>query len=444
MVSQPVSSATLLDANKRLLQLRELHQTTCQLPDPDVWQGRLHDLSRESDVPRKIGLPQLTELLTSLPEHLGWGSVAATAILRKQVREGEVCGNQIAVAEEVLSTSSELSLNLSQEQSLRSASSCQVQEEFHIPHSIKLYPDIGLGMLRQEATAAGRLWLLLHHLDPAGRGALRIDSIVKTITPKSAALRLCGKRQLRNLLRAGDGLFWTRDKEYIWLRSVAKVAVGLGVTRLLGRPLSLPLSVLLDGIGTFRAHLYAAFHSGRRKETQAGSQAMPIARDTLTELSGVGRSSQRTYEAQAGVGVQTHYALGERLTAANEAERAWRQGTAVFQFCDYDGQQGKPGQTYLAWQLPNSYVGGHEQRPKGRQRRINRQLKDLVTKGTPGNVGGASGAQSSRQRYYVQGKQAVQAAARAPQQEVYWRERPAGRAPTDGRFALWRPAGGGR
>jgi hypothetical protein len=42
----------------------------------------------------------------------------------------------------------------------------------------------------------------------------------------------------------------------------------------------------LNGIGAFRAHLYAAFHSGRSKETPRGSQAMSISRSTLNELSG--------------------------------------------------------------------------------------------------------------------------------------------------------------
>ena len=41
---------------------------------------------------------------------------------------------------------------------------------------------------------------------------------------------------------------------------------------------------------------------------------------------------------------------------------------------DFRGYQGKKGKTYLAWQLPNSYGGGHQQRPKGRQKRINRRL----------------------------------------------------------------------
>jgi hypothetical protein len=70
-----------------------------------------------------------------------------------------------------------------------------------------------------------------------------------------------------------------------------------------------------------------------------------------------------------------------------EQERAWRQGRALFRLTDHHGQQGAPGATYLAWRLPNTYgpARGHQQRPKGRQKRINRQLADLFTKGMTGN-----------------------------------------------------------
>ncbi|MBK9055828.1 MAG: hypothetical protein IPL78_34470 [Chloroflexi bacterium] len=36
---------------------------------------------------------------------------------------------------------------------------------------VKLYPDIGLGMLRREMTAPGRLWLMLRAIDKEGQGA---------------------------------------------------------------------------------------------------------------------------------------------------------------------------------------------------------------------------------------------------------------------------------
>jgi hypothetical protein len=102
-------------------------------------------------------------------------------------------------------------------------------------------------MLRQEKEAAGRLWLMLRFLDQPGQGVIRIDIINQHLNSKTSNLYLCGKRQLRNLLRAGEGVYWTRDKEQVWLRSTARVAAALGVERLTGRPVALPLSALLDG-----------------------------------------------------------------------------------------------------------------------------------------------------------------------------------------------------
>ncbi|MFQ5433315.1 MAG: hypothetical protein ACE5FD_00405 [Anaerolineae bacterium] len=228
-------------------------------------------------------------------------------------------------------------------------------------------------------------------------------------------------------------MYWTRDKEYIWLRSAAKVAYALGVERLTGRPVALPVAALLDGIGTFRAHLYTAFHSGRAKESPRGRQAMPIARDTLAGLSGVGRSSQRAYEARAGLTVNANFAVGELVTEENQENRAWQQGQALFVLQDFCGQQGKKGKRYLAWQLPNTYIGQHRQTPKGRQRRINRELKDLVMKGMPGNVGRTNETQKPEKVYYPNGKLAAKAYGRDPEHELYWRRYRTG----NGRFNLW-------
>ena len=143
--------------------------------------------------------------------------------------------------------------------------------------------------------------------------------------------------------------------------------------------------------------------------------------------------------------VQRNYAVGEAtdLTGphtATDEQRAWRQGTAVFPLRDHLGQQGRAGRTYLAWQLPNSYLGGHERRPKGRQQRINRALKDLVKQGTPGNVGEAEESRTvDRRRYYVRGKDAMRDASKRPQGTRYWRS---GVSQRQGdRLALWQPTG---
>jgi len=407
MCPQPVPSAALLAANTRLYQLREQDQ----LPEQAALPWGTAVSAQSGSLLSRPGL-------AALPGHLGWESEPLTRVLRRRQPVEERWENtgwlrETAVVQPAPPLSSQLPT----------------------PHTnwVKLYPDIGLALLRQGKTAPGRLWLALRYLDAAGEGSLRIANITKQLAHKSSGLRLCGKRQLRNLLRDGEGIFWVRDKERLWLRSAAKVAYDLGVARLTGRPVALPLLALLRGIGAFRAHLYAAFHSGRIQETAHGVQVKPIARETLAALSGVGRSSQRSYEAAAGLSVRPNYAVGELEQKERLENRAWEKGQALFELRDHCGQQGKPGRTYLAWQLPNSYFGQHQHRPKGRQRRINRELNDLVMKGMPGNVAEAGETPKLAKRYYANGKLAAKATGRESQRELYWRRGGVG----NGRFALW-------
>ena len=429
----PTASPQLLEANRRLYGLRAQVQakrqaiglpveSSCQVSDNPPWKPQ-----RTSS----LDTTSLVDRIEDLPEHLGWGSEVLTATIRRrqEVNQPQDAGNDWLALPLPTATSGAGATENNRDKPSR----CQRPEDW-----VKLYPDIGLGMLRQEQTAPGRLWLLLRYLDTEGRGALRIDIITNQLTEKTSKLRLCCKRQLRNLLNDGEGTFWVRDEEHIWLFSAARVAHALHVERLTGRPVALPVSALLNGIGRFRAHLYTAFHSGRTKDTPRGSQAMPIARSTMAELSGVGASSQRAYEAQTDVEVQANFVVGEQATKENQENRAWQQGQALFELKDYRGHQGKKGQTYLAWQLPNTYIGEHPHRPRGRQKRINRKLKDLVMKGMPGNVGRTSETRKPKKVYYPNGKLAAKAYSRDPDQERFWRRH----RTRNGRFELWQQLGG--
>lgn len=450
-------SAHLLEANLKLHALREQLKGQRQLVEPaDLQERHSNGLLRHADGSVRDGAS--LEPPAVLPNHLGWGSAALTAVLRhRQQAANTVDDGQAWVnswPQEFKSSSIE---------SKPACDQTELPPTQNAPSrdAVKLYPDIGLGMLRQEMTAPGRLWLMLRYLDEEGRGVVRIDIIAKTLTKKSSKLRLCGQRQLRNLLHEGEGVFWSRDKEYVWLYSAAKVAYALDVAGLTGRPVALPVAALVEGIGAFRAHLYAAFHSGRAKETphddrachfdklsassERSRRAMPIARDTLTGLSGVGRSSQRAYEERVGIDVQANFAVGDLATKENQEKRAWAHGQALFELKDYRGQQGKKGKTYLAWQLPNSYSGQHHLRPQGRQKRINRELKDLVMKGMPGNVGrtretGVSdGTRKPEKIYFPNGKLAAKAYGRDAERELYWKRGGTG----NGRFDLWQQLGSG-
>ena len=96
----------------------------------------------------------------------------------------------------------------------------------------KLYPDIALGMLRNEQVAAGRIWLLLRHLDTRGSGWIEIKTAREQLNGNVTSSRVCGRRQFRKLLASGEGIFWNRSDQRIWLRSPVKVAAALGVYRI--------------------------------------------------------------------------------------------------------------------------------------------------------------------------------------------------------------------
>jgi hypothetical protein len=421
VASEP--SSALRAANDRLLALRLQHQSSAT---------RLTE-RRATEAATAVSI---TPLPTTLPQHLGWGSEPLTAALRYAQQRHTEQQQQI---EEITTPALALS-----EQPQKASQPADFNKE-----SVKLYPDIGLAMLRHEQTAPGRLWLLLRLLDEPGRGNFRIARVRSRLTQRKSATYLCGWRQLRNLLREGEGLYWTRDKEHIWLRSAAKVAQNLGVERLSGRPVALSAAALLNGIGRFRAELYAAFHSGRIKVAPNGAkQAAPIARETLKVLSGVGETTQRRYEQQlrqteTAVTIQPNFAVGQKASQTELKRKAWQQGHALFILKDSRGQQGPKGEQYVAWQLPNSYQGSHQQCPKGRQRRINRQLahaakdQDLVMKGMPGNGDQTTATVPTNNTpdklYYPTGKLAARAFNRHQTNSCYWRER----ITRNGRYAIW-------
>lgn len=300
----------------------------------------------------------------------------------------------------------------------------QSRERRQLPSHTHLYPDLALAMLQQQEVATARIWLLLRYLDQEGRGWITVAQARAQLTGKRSELRVCGWRQLRNLLAEGEGLFWTRDPQpvaegRIWLRSLARVARSFGVTRFSLRPVALPVKILTETIGTVRAHFYASFHSGRRHRH-------PIARETLADISNVSRRTQRTYEEKAGVKPDTNWVIGPRYTPQAAQEQAWQRGAALFTFTDHAGTYGRSGQRYLAWQLPNSYAGPHTPLSRGHQKQINRKLADLFMKGITGNgeqeVEPQSALPERRQpaRFCANGEEAVRVSTRGPATEHYW------------------------
>lgn len=117
----------------------------------------------------------------------------------------------------------------------------------------------------------------------------------------------------------------------------------------------------------------------------------------MTAIGGAGRRSQRAHEQRLRLPVQPNFAVGEAADSQVRQERVW--------------------------QIPNSYGVCHVHRRKGWQRRINGELKDLVLKGTPGNVVGTAETPKLNltRRYYTTGKLAAQAPPLVQSGDHYWR-----------------------
>ncbi len=284
--------------------------------------------------------------------------------------------------------------------------------------TLRVYPDIGLAALAAGQAAVYRVWLMCRHLDAAGQGWLEPAHIREQLAGEGSRWRLFSWRRLRQVLAEGNGRFWTRDEENgrLWLHGAAKVAAALDVARLTGRPVALPVVHITAGIGEFKAHLYAAWHSGRKVET-------PISRACQQRITGIPERTQRHYCQAAGIERVTNIAIGPRHTAEAAQEQAWRHGRAAFTFIDVQGRQGERNGRYVAWQLPTSHKARHAQAARGRQKKINR---NLVTNGARGN--------SVDRLFFAEAGRAGKAYSRDGGVDRYWR---GGAVGGTGRFSLW-------
>jgi hypothetical protein len=394
-------SPALLEAQRQLVFLRARHLAG----------GECSEKPAGETPPKQPPHPFLEKPSLPLPKHLGWVSARLTTALSISRENSERV------------RSSAEPVNLSDGKAPLTTRKCpgDRSEIFPRDRRVKVYPDIALGMLREEQVAAGRIWLLLRYMDSSGKGWISISAARESLARKNAGLRVCGWRQLRKLLARGEGLFWHRASGRIWLRSTSRVAASLGVVRLFGNPVAMPLDAILQGISFARAHLFATFHSSRSPKSAGVPAGKPISRSTLRELSHISRQTQSLYERRARVRCSSNFAVGGHYNTVNRQNSAWRHGRATFRFRDETGRLGRKGAEYTAWQLPNSYVGPHERRPKGQQKRINRELADLFMKGITGNGKDSKGAeQLASCRFFDKATTAAASYNLSPGQELYW------------------------
>lgn len=384
----------LEEANRRLLEMQAARR------QQRIEQGLPVDVDAtliDQGQPMRTAVP---DAIQALPDHLGWESDLVTRALRRQPAPEP----EPAPAPAFSLPPAPIPIE-SESDALTAPAKC----------AVVLYPSLSAAILKQDMEAPARVYFVLRSLDRLGRGWFTLEETRDLLAKKASPWRVVSRRQLHNLLAAGEGIFWQQEGGGVWLRSLARVAAALGVYHLAGRAVSAPAAEFLGNVADVRAHLYASFISGRPHAD------MPIARETITAVTGVDERTQKAYEQRVKISATANFCIGQRLDAETAQDQAWRnRGKGAFELTDKKGRQGKPGEKYLAWQLPNSYQGKHETLPRGKQRRVNRELKVLLNQTAAGN---SSVSADHPRRYYPNGGDAAKQHSRT-RDPVLWRRAP--------------------
>jgi len=308
-----------------------------------------------------------------------------------------------------------------------------------LPTTVRIAPTLAAHCLNKAHRHHGaaldtpyRLYKVLGVLDAQGRGWLSSAVVEAALTRKDSPTYLYGRRQLKAILRRGEGLFWNRVKHggetRVRLVARARVVAALELGRLRGQEVALPLAHLL-GSGRGRqaavnAALYTAVHAGRGRGDQP---AGPISRAKLASLSGCSPYRQRRYETRMGIRVRANIRiLGQYTEYAQERARR-HLGLPAYKHIDYRGHinRHKRGAVYLAARLPNSYQAPDSvvALDSRRQQTMNRHLDGLCSMGS-----GGSDRKKAFRLFHRDAATAVRAHSRDPQQPVFWPLSAAGHA----------------
>lgn len=272
--------------------------------------------------------------------------------------------------------------------------------------TVRCYPSIALAAMRERREASFRIWQLGRLFDPNGAGWIAESDLKKALCDESSPHFCFTWRRARQLFILGEGTFWDRSDGRLWLYGAACVARNLSVERLEGKPVNVPIKALTGSIKQVRAAFMDAFHSGRKRQN-------PISRETLRNLSSWAESTQRGHDETAGIQAQGNLAIsGEVFSAETLREAIWQRKGGVFEFYDNNSKQ-----LTLAWRLPNTYTGSLTRARRGRNRKINQQLKlDLVDYAESGGTGG----NGLIRLFHKNGATAAKSVCRNGGQDAYW------------------------
>ncbi len=308
----------------------------------------------------------------------------------------------------------------------------------------------------------GRLWLILRHLDEAGRGWVSGDELRQATATPGASLFIGSWRRIRQLLGEGEGIFFTKVVSpsgnriaRIYYASEARVLYHFGVERVRGPAVEFTAADLAAKIAHVRARFYACWHRQRGE-----GYGNPITRAALQAVGLGNGATQRDRERRIGVKVDPNFAH----VAPYERAR-WRQEQAAnadddreygpaFTFVDHDGrvartvgdqrQRTAERSFHIMRQLGNSYSARGVPAARRSGRRINQQLVNLRFQGLAviARQGGDQRAITDdwlrERRFYSDDRRAARASESGDGCGRYAHIFPDSRAPVNWRPNQWR------
>lgn len=249
-------------------------------------------------------------------------------------------------------------------------------------------PELGRLAVVLHVAAHFRLWTIGRHLNrsASGSGCIGVNTLTHALPEHGISY---SQRHIRRLLDSGEGLFWNRSGNRLFLRGWAYVAAHLSTRAQAdrvgkidrNRPGVKQQYVAIGGSGeAWEAQLYAAWLSYRSTPT--------IARETLSELFGRDKSTLIRWE-------------NERLQHQLTKRKNFAQCHDMQTFFDLIPPH---AQSYAArvrrdqriqvvarvrWQLPNSYQirGIKEHNRQGQSKKVRRHVN--VETDMPASLGEA-------------------------------------------------------
>jgi predicted DNA-binding transcriptional regulator len=230
---------------------------------------------------------------------------------------------------------------------------------------IKIYPDIMLAAARGKNGGAVRLFFLAKHFNAGGCGTIPAKALRRYVIKDLKVKR--GTYDIWLARAAHIGIIQRQGKN-LKLAGYAAAAVIVGCDRI-GRGEYMPLEKFIKK--GWLGYVWAAWIKSK------GLEDRPISRRTMRELSGIPERTQRLYDKQAGIKKQANY--------AKDTTRPGSKG--MIDYINEFEQDKIKSKAFLnngeiTWRLPNCYKTKHiEEAARGRLRRINSQLKDLLNNG---------------------------------------------------------------